>query len=250
MKFSEAKVAVLGVSGRMGVAISAILSNEGFDFTGITSKTPNVPEIIANSDVIIDFSSPQALVSILPHLKPGAVLVSGTTGLGLDLEKLQSAGLGARVIWSANMSFGVNVLAYFTQKFAGVLDAKYDIEILEKHHKHKKDAPSGTALFLGESAAAGRGVAFSDVKALDRMTREGKRIDGEIGFASQRGGEIIGFHEVSFIAPNERIWLGHEAFDRSIFASGAVKMAQIGFASIKENGFYGSLDVIKFLLDE
>ncbi|MEC9403958.1 MAG: 4-hydroxy-tetrahydrodipicolinate reductase, partial [Pseudomonadota bacterium] len=171
------------------------------------------------------------------------VHVIGTTGWaeGQD-EPLKAAARHARIVKSGNMSLGVNLLASLVRKAAAALDADFDIEVLEMHHKHKVDAPSGTALLLGEAAAQGRGL---DLAAHSVRSRDGimdPRKTGDIGFATLRGGSVIGEHSVIFAGEGERIELTHRAEDRQLFARGAVKAALWGFD--QKPGFYSMADVL------
>ena len=159
-----------------------------------------------------------------------------------DLEKLEPASRHAVIVRAGNMSLGVNLLTKLTEKVAAALDEDFDIEIIEAHHHHKVDAPSGTALMLGEAAAAGRGVLLSDVRDSGRDGITGARERGDIGFAAIRGGDIVGEHDVLFAAAGERIILRHVATDRSIFARGALKAALWGMG--KKPGQYDMMDVL------
>jgi 4-hydroxy-tetrahydrodipicolinate reductase len=177
--------------------------------------------------VVIDFTSPQATVR---HARlaasHGVALVVGTTGLGpADFEVLKSAAQSVAVVQAANMSVGVNLLLGLTRQVASILADAYDIEIVEMHHRHKVDAPSGTALALGRAAADGRGV---DLDAVSQRVRDGiigARRQGDIGFAALRGGDVVGEHTVIFAGDGERIELSHKATSRAVFALGAIRAA-------------------------
>jgi 4-hydroxy-tetrahydrodipicolinate reductase len=169
--------------------------------------------------------------------------VIGTTGLErADLERLAAAARHAVIVRAGNMSVGVNLLAVLTRRVAEVLGPDYDVEIVEMHHRHKVDAPSGTALMLGEAAAAGRRVNLADVAERGRDGITGPRGAGAIGFASLRGGDMVGEHEIIFAGPGERVVLRHVATDRQLFARGAVRAALWGHD--QEPGLYDMLDVL------
>ena len=208
----------------------------------------NSEKIFSISDVIIDFTTPKStLQNVLMAAKHNTAIVIGTTGLDNEvLEAIKKSSKNVAVFQSANMSVGVNLLLHLVKQAASILrDVDYDIEISETHHKHKIDAPSGTAIALGRSAAEGRRSDFSKVKVYDRTNSPLKRITGNIGFAVSRAGEIAGEHIVSFIGSNDRIDLSHRAENRSIFVKGAVDAAI--FLSKKKNGLYSMEDVIKII---
>ena len=203
-------------------------------------------EIFSNSDVVIDFTTPgSSLANIKLAQKTKTPLVIGTTGLSSEIYKfIQDASNQIALFQSSNMSLGVNLLFQLVQKTASTLDdINYDIEIAETHHRHKIDAPSGTAITLGEFASKGRKRNFSDVKVYDRTSKTSKRKTGEISFSVTRGGEIAGEHTVSFIGENDRIDLSHKALNRSIFVNGAIKAGL--FLSQKKTGLYYMEDIIK-----
>jgi len=171
------------------------------------------------------------------------VHVIGTTGFAPDdLDALSKAARHAPIVRAGNMSLGVNLLTLLTKKVAAALDEDFDIEIVESHHKHKVDAPSGTALMLGEAAAEGRGVSLDDVSDRGRDGITGARTRGDIGFHAIRGGDVVGEHDVIFAADGERIVLRHLATDRRLFARGALRAALWG--QDKEPGEYDMLDVL------
>ncbi len=261
-------IAIMGASGRMGqmliktlaasdrATLSGVAERAGHDWIGhdlgvcmggaengiIVSDDPL--EVFAKSQVVIDFTSPEAS---LEHAKLAAqarlVHVIGTTGFAdQDLAPLAAAARHAVIIRAGNMSLGVNLLLQLTRKVAAALDADFDIEIVEAHHRHKVDAPSGTALMLGEAAAAGRGVRLGDVSDRGRDGLTGPRQRGDIGFSAIRGGDVVGEHDVIFAADGERIVLRHLATDRAIFARGALKAALWGLG--KKPGEYDMLDVL------
>jgi len=169
--------------------------------------------------------------------------VIGTTGLSDDdLKAINAAARHAVIVRAGNMSLGVNLLVKLTQKVAAALDADFDIEIIEAHHNQKVDAPSGTALMLGQAAAAGRGVDLVDVRDSGRDGITGARKRGDIGFTAIRGGDIVGDHDVLFAAMGEQITLRHRATDRAVFARGALKAALWG--QDKAPGEYDMMDVL------
>ena len=200
--------------------------------------------LFAAVDAVIDFTAPAATVA---HAALAAqsktVHIIGTTGLGPDdLAAIERAAQQTAIMRAPNMSLGVNLLMGLAEQVAGALDADYDIEILEMHHRHKVDAPSGTALGLGQAVAAGRGV---DLDAVAQRTRDGitgARRRGDIGFATLRGGDVVGDHAVIFAAPGERIELTHKASSREIYARGAIRAAL--WACGKPPGLYAMTDVL------
>jgi 4-hydroxy-tetrahydrodipicolinate reductase len=195
-------------------------------------------------DVVIDFTRPQpCLYHAGLAAKQGVAFVSGTTGLDAEqMASLKKYAADAPVLWAANMSLGVNLLRALVRQAAATLGPEYDIEIVEMHHRHKVDAPSGTALALGESAATGRGIALSSHMQGGRMGDTGARPEGEIGFAVLRGGDVAGDHRVIFAGEGERLELAHLASNRDIFAKGAVKAAC--WLAGKPAGFYGMDDLL------
>lgn len=201
-------------------------------------------EAFAKAQAVIDFTAPAATVDFAAlAAQARAVHVIGTTGLdGADLEKIAAAARHAVIVRAGNMSLGVNLLVQLTKKVAAALDTDFDIEVVEAHHRHKVDAPSGTALMLGEAAAEGRGVALADVSDRGRDGITGARQPGHIGFAAIRGGDIVGEHDVIFAGAGERIILRHVATDRGIFAQGALKAALWGVG--RKPGEYSMLDVL------
>lgn len=199
----------------------------------------------AKADGVLDFTTPAATVEFAGYAAQARIVhVIGTTGCSAeDNARIAAAARHATIVKSGNMSLGVNLLAVLVEQAARALDADdFDIEILEMHHRHKVDAPSGTALLLGEAAAAGRGVALAgnDVRVRDGHT--GVRKSGSIGFASLRGGSVVGDHSVVLAGTGERITLAHHAEDRAIFARGAVKAAL--WARGRKPGLYSMRDVL------
>ncbi|TVV74995.1 4-hydroxy-tetrahydrodipicolinate reductase [Sphingomonas solaris] len=233
-----ARIGILGAGGRMGQAIARAVAETGATLAGGTDRPALVGEVggipftdaatlAAGSDVLIDFSTPAALAGHLDiAAAAGIPIVIGTTGLGADDHaRIDAAAQVGAVLQAANMSLGVNLLAHLVRETARRLGSDWDIEIVEMHHRHKVDAPSGTALLLGEAAADGRGVALADASVRSRDGITGARPEGTIGFATLRGGSVAGDHQVIFAAEGERLELGHRAESRAIFATGAVKAA-------------------------
>lgn len=198
----------------------------------------------ANPDVLIDFTAPEALGRHLEEaLKAGIAIVIGTTGLASEHHRLiDDAALKIAILQSSNMSLGVNLLAHLVRKTASRLGEDWDVEIAEMHHRHKVDAPSGTALLLGQAAAEGRGISLEDASERGRDGMTGPRKPGTIGFASLRGGSVAGEHQVIFATEGERIELGHRAESRAVFACGAIEAALwlIG----KPAGRYAMTDIL------
>lgn len=261
-------IVITGGSGRMGQmlirAVEAsgschlvgVLEREGHDWVGqdvgvamggaplgvIVSDDP--VETFAKAQAIIDFTAPAATVAFSElAAQARAVHVIGTTGLTEDdIAHIDAAARHAVVVRAGNMSLGVNLLVQLTRKVAKALDEDFDIEVIEAHHHHKVDAPSGTALMLGEAAAQGRGVSLKDVSDSGRDGITGARKRGDIGFSAIRGGDIVGEHDVLFAAAGERIKLSHIATDRAIFARGALKAAIWG--QTQKPGAYDMFDVL------
>lgn len=262
------KIGIVGCAGRMGrMLVSEVLSTPGCALSGGTEPAgPHVgtdigllvgpkpiginvstdaASLFAASDAVIDFTVPAAT---LHHAslaaRTGKILVAGTTGLTPEMiDALKSAGQKTPVVFAPNFSIGVNVLFALTEKLSATLGAEYDIDILEMHHRHKRDAPSGTALGLGEAAARGRGVKLTDVARKSREGEIGARPSGEIGFATLRGGDVVGDHTVMFAADGERVELTHKASSRAVFAKGAVRAAM--WAAGRAPGFYSMRDVLE-----
>ncbi len=195
-------------------------------------------------DVLVDFSAPDALEGHLEEaLETGKPIVIGTTGLTEQHQAMiDSAARKIPVLQAANMSLGVNVLAHLVRQTSERLGEEWDIEIVEMHHRHKVDAPSGTALLLGEAAAEGRGVELAQVSDRGRDGMSGPRKSGHIGFAALRGGSVAGDHQLIFASDDERIELGHRAESRMIFARGAVAAAI--WIEDKPAGRYSMNDVL------
>ena len=262
------KIGIAGCLGRMGKElVSSIFQNPQTTFVGgFENKNhpqigeqiskifnldsnlvikDNSEEIFSASDCVIDFTTPEStLNNIDVAIKKKTALIIGTTGLDANtLKQIEGASRFIPILQSTNMSLGINILLNLVEHSASILDAlSYDIEISETHHKHKVDAPSGTAISLGEHAAKSRKVSFDSVKNYDRTNKTNSRKEGEIGFSVTRGGEIAGEHAVSFIGRNDRLDLQHKAFNRSIFVEGAVR-ASI-FLSQSQPGKFAMKDVI------
>jgi len=261
------KVAVLGAAGRMGQTLvrcigrvpalklagaleadqCPLLGKDAGLVAGIAdigvALTADTRKTFQKADVLIDFSFPSIgarhAVMASDLKKP---LVLGTTGLNAaEAEVVRKASARVPIVWAPNMSLGVNLLFAMVRKVAGIL-ADYDIEIIELHHRHKKDAPSGTALRLAESAAAARGQALASVAAHGRQGLVGERPAAEIGLHAVRGGDIVGDHTVLFAAEGERLELTHRASSRECFAMGALRAA--GWAASQPPGLYSMLDVL------
>ncbi|WP_225770463.1 4-hydroxy-tetrahydrodipicolinate reductase [Inquilinus sp. Marseille-Q2685] len=261
------RIGITGAAGRMGrmllqtvldatdssVALHGAVEHEGSAAVGqdagllagrpacgvIVSDDP--VQLFATADAVIDFTRPEASVRFAALAAQGkAVHVVGTTGFSAeDLAALGRAARHTPIIQSYNMSLGVTLLAALVRQAARALDAGWDLEVVEMHHRHKIDAPSGTAILLGRAAAEGRGVDFDAAKAIDR---DGKRVEGAIGFATLRGGDVVGEHAVILAGAGERIELGHKATDRGIFARGALKAALWGRG--RAPGLYSMNDVL------
>lgn len=200
--------------------------------------------LFAASDVVIDFTLPQATAGHAAlAAETGTALVVGTTGLAEEqLAELERAAEAAPILRAPNMSLGVNLLMALVRQAAAKLDDSYDIEIVEMHHRHKVDAPSGTALGLGEAAAAGRNVDLDEASVRVRDGHTGARARGSIGFATLRGGDVAGDHTVIFAADGERLELGHRASSRQVFVQGALKAAL--WLHGRPKGLYGMTDVL------
>jgi 4-hydroxy-tetrahydrodipicolinate reductase len=218
-------IGIYGSEGRMGRAIALAVEATGATVAGGADARDDCRPLAQVADVLVDFSAPGALEDhLLAARAAGTPIVVGTTGLReRHGAMLDAAAAEIAVLQTGNTSLGVTLLAKLVQEAAAKLD--WDIEVVEMHHRHKIDAPSGTALLLGEAAAAGRGTPLSELKVEGRAGLTGARSEGTIGFASLRGGSVIGDHSVVFAGEGERIELNHLAQDRSIFAHGAVKAA-------------------------
>ena len=223
----------------MGQALVAAIAEAGHEHAGGADQGDDVAALVAASDVLVDFSSPKALQATLDAcVAAGKPIVIGTTGL----EAAQHAAIDAAatkipVLQTGNTSLGVNMLAALVEQAASKLGDDWDIEIVEMHHRHKVDAPSGTAKLLGEAAARGRGIDLASNSESGRDGITGARAKGAIGFAALRGGSVAGDHTVILASDEERIELTHRAENRMIFARGAVKAA--GWLVGQKAGRYG-----------
>jgi 4-hydroxy-tetrahydrodipicolinate reductase len=262
------KITVLGCAGRMGRAVMAeVLAADGLTLCGglessghavlgqdlgrlagaepIGIAASDDEHVIAAADVAIEFSTPEVTVRHAGiSAAHGTAHVIGTTGLSTEqAAELGQAAARTPIVWAPNMSLGVNLLLRLTEQVARALGPEaFDIEIVEIHHRHKVDAPSGTALALGEAAARGRGVALEQAAVRGRDGLTGARRAGTIGFAALRGGDAVGDHSVIFAGTGERIELVHRASDRRIYARGAVHAAR--WAGGRAPGLYGMADVL------
>ena len=262
------RLAVAGVAGRMGqTLVRTVKEMPGCCVAGALEKPGSIalgqdPGLLAGVgnlsitigddvqalagkvDGILDFTIPSASVDLARFAaRQGIVHIIGTTGFSeSDEAAIRDAAKHAVIVKAGNMSLGVNLLVAVTRKVAAALDEDFDIEIVEMHHKHKVDAPSGTALMLGKAAAEGRGIDLGARSVRSRDGHTGARKRGDIGFATLRGGNVVGEHTVILAGEHERIELTHRATDRSIFARGAVKAAL--WARGKAPGLYSMADVL------
>jgi 4-hydroxy-tetrahydrodipicolinate reductase len=222
------RIGILGASGRMGRAVAAVLADcAEARLAGSCGRGDDAGAMTGGCDVLVDFSAPDALaLNLQAALAADRPIVIGTTGLGPDHHQaIDEAARRIAVLQAANMSLGVNLLAHLVREAAARLGEAWDIEIAEMHHRHKADAPSGTALMLGAAAAAGRGVDLAAISDRGRDGMTGPRQPGHIGIAALRGGSVAGDHQIIFATDGERLELGHRAESRDIFARGAVKAA-------------------------
>lgn len=223
-----ARIGIIGSEGRMGRALAEAVAAAGETLSGGIDKGGDPAALAGMSDVLVDFSSPHALEANLDAAAAAGIpIVVGTTGLEERHHWLcDTAAERTAVLQTGNTSLGVTLLAHLVREAASRLGDDWDIEIVETHHRMKVDAPSGTALLLGEAAASGRGVQLADASVRGRDGITGAREAGTIGFAALRGGTVAGDHTVHFLADNERLSLSHLAENRLIFARGAVRAAQ------------------------
>jgi len=261
-------IVITGVSGRMGrmlvrlavdsgkMRLVAGVEREGHPWVGRdlgeamggpaigVPVTDDAVSAFARAQGVIDFTAPAATVEFAAlAAQARAVHVIGTTGLEAEhLAKIAAAARHAVIVRAGNMSLGLNLLVRMTQKIAAALDEDWDIEVVEAHHRMKVDAPSGTALMLGQAAADGRGVALDAAKVSGRDGITGARGRGTIGFSAIRGGDIVGEHDVIFAADGERVVLRHVATDRAIFARGALRAVLWGQG--RKPGEYDMMDVL------
>lgn len=261
-------IVVTGVSGRMGrmlvktvtesgkARLSACLERPGHAWVGQdvgeamggpalgVAVTDDPVAAFATAQAVLDFTAPAATVAFAAlAAQARAVHVIGTTGLSdTDLARIDAAARHAVIVRAGNMSLGVNLLLGLVRKVAAALDDGWDIEVVEAHHRHKVDAPSGTALMLGQAAAEGRGIDLASMTESGRDGITGARGEGRIGFSAIRGGDIVGEHDVIFAGTGERVILRHVATDRAIFARGALRAALWGQG--QKPGHYGMADVL------
>ena len=264
------RVAVLGCTGRMGIAlVKAVVDSRGAELSGALTQsghamlsvdvgvvagvantgilvTSDLGVALDGADVVIDFTLPAAMQSNLAACRKYKVaLVMGTTGLSEGQHAmLAEAAVEIPIVYGRNMSVGVNVTTELARLAARYLGADWDTEIVEAHHRHKVDAPSGTALQLGEAIAKERGADLSAIAVYDRANKSGARNRGEIGFSSIRAGSIVGEHGVLFASDTEIVELRHQATDRSVFAQGALRAAS--WLEGRPVGLYGMPDVLGF----
>lgn len=264
---SGIRIVVAGAGGRMGQALlRAIAEAPDFELVGALERkshpdigndasvlagakasgvalTADALPLLAHAQALVDFTAPELSVELAALSAQARIVhVLGTTGLSAaDNEKIRAAARHATIVQSGNMSLGVNLLAAFAKQAAKALPG-FDIEIVEMHHRRKVDAPSGTALMLGRAAAEGRGIALEDHAVKTRDGQVGARGNEAIGFASLRGGTVVGDHDVIFAGPGERVVLRHVAEDRAIFANGALVAARWGQG--KKPGLYAMADVL------
>ena len=263
------KLVVIGAAGRMGRSLiraiddtdgvvlsgaveragSPYISKDSGTLAGVASNgiaiSDNLQAALSSSDGVLDFTAPAVTVEVAKiAAQHGLVHIIGTTGCSVEDEnQISLCAKDAVIMKSGNMSLGVNLLGVLVRQASKALDAAdFDIEILEMHHKHKVDAPSGTALLLGQQAAEGRNIDLEESSVRVRDGYTGAREDGTIGFATMRGGSVVGEHSVVLAGQGERIELTHIASDRSIFAFGAVKAAL--WAKNQPQGLYTMLDVL------
>ena len=264
----EMKIAIMGASGRMGRTLTRLVHETegcvvaggteapGSSFVGAdmgelsgigplgVAVTDDPIDLFAKIDGVLDFTTPMASQEFAALSAQARIVhVIGTTGFTPEQESaLEPASRHCVIIKEGNMSLGVNLLTALTRKVAAALDDDFDIEIIEMHHKHKVDAPSGTALMLGHAAAEGRHVDLDHHAVFARHGQTGARRRGDIGFAALRGGSVVGDHSVVYAAEGEMITLSHSALDRAIFARGAVKAVLWGRG--KSPGIYSMTDVL------
>ena len=263
------KIGVLGITGRMGrlVAAEIITSSDDCQLAGAYARpgqkavgqdigrylnmssqeamiTDQLPVLFAESDVVIDFTEPAATRHHLQYAeKTKKPMVIGTTGLKeSDLEELERVSRHVPLVYASNMTLGMTLMQALVKKAAQILDHDFDVEILEMHHRLKRDAPSGTSLSLGQQVARGRGISFPEAAVMERVSHPTLRKKGDIGFAIMRGGNVAGDHSVVFASDHEMLTFSHRILDRAVFAKGAVKAAV--WLQDKRPGLYDMSDVL------
>lgn len=270
MSERQVRIGIQGAGGRMGLALiravaeepraalcaaverpgSDLIGKDAGQVAGLEAAGTNITddaEALFACDVVIDFTAPAATVALAGKAaEHGFAHIIGTTGLSAtDMDALRKAGQKTVVMQSGNMSLGVILLSVLVEQAARALSAgDWDLEVLEMHHKHKVDAPSGTALLLGHAAAAGRGIDLDTMSVRVRDGHTGPRETGTIGFATLRGGSVVGDHSVIMAGPGERLNLSHHAEDRSIFARGAIHAALWAHGRKQAPGLYSMRDVL------
>jgi 4-hydroxy-tetrahydrodipicolinate reductase len=268
MSPSISRIAVLGASGRMGRAVIQAASSHVAARVGAAIERPGYPDAgqdagqlaglpangvkvvtgieaaLADFDVLIDFTRPEATLAALPLcVAHGKAMVIGTTGITAEQQaQIEAAAQKIAIVKAGNFSIGVNLCLSLLEQAARVLATDYDIEVIEAHHRHKVDAPSGTALMLGEAAARGAGRDLKDCAVYERYGHTGARDRETIGFSTIRGGDVVGDHTVMFLGEGERIEITHKASSRTIFANGAVRAAT--WLAGRPAGLYSMRDVI------
>ncbi len=265
---ADIKIGITGSTGRMGIMLAREVATAsgcvfsgaseqkdhpfighdpgqiaGLGVTGLAIKA-GAREVFQASDVVLDFTLPAATIDHANlAAEHGTALVIGTTGLEAEhCAALGNAANKTAIVQAANMSVGVNVLLHLTRQLSAILDEDYDVEIIEMHHRHKVDTPSGTALSLGRAAAEGRSVDLDEVARRGRDGITGARERGTIGFAALRGGDVVGDHSVVFAADGERVELTHKASSRQVFSRGAVRAAR--WVHGRPPGLYSMVDVL------
>lgn len=270
MTTASVRIGVQGAGGRMGLALiraidgepnavlaaaveragSAMIGKDAGLAAGLEPNGVAITDTVSafeDCDCVVDFTAPAATVALAQlAAHTGFAHVIGTTGMSAsDMEALKKAGEKTVIMQSGNMSLGVILLSVLVERAAAALSASdWDLEVLEMHHRHKVDAPSGTALLLGEAAAAGRRIALDAMSVRVRDGHTGARQPGTIGFATLRGGSVVGDHSVIMAGPGERVTLSHHAEDRSIFARGAIHAALWAHAKKGAPGLYSMRDVL------
>ena len=239
------KIAINGSNGRMGKAlIEAVKLNPNVSEGSILNRGDDIKRVLKDFDVLIDFTRPEATLNALSVCQSaGKAMVIGTTGFSDDaLKVIDQASSDIPIVFAPNMSVGVNLTLKLLETTAKVIGADSNIEIVEAHHRHKVDAPSGTALKMGEIIANALGRDLSECAVYGREGKEGPRDRQTIGFSSIRGGDVVGEHTVTFFMEGERVEITHKASSRMTYANGAVKASQ--WLTNQPNGLYSMQDVL------